>query len=160
MIRRWRLAWHGRFAARGYLLPALCLLALLLPMLLAVSAIALYETFQFSSMLDTQLKLFAETLEKQHALASARQGDREVSSDQTLGLLPALRVSPHLVYAALYDAEGAMRAAYFRPDANPDFSPLSRQPRGKYSTKDYWHFFTSVEIGSGKKADTLYLCAE
>jgi PAS domain S-box-containing protein len=119
-------------------------------LLVTVAAFMIYDLVTFRQTMVQNLMTQARTI------ANNTTGDLAFGNDSdAASVLAALQTEPHIVAAALYDAQGRLFTKY--PDSIPDADlPAAPQGQGYQFGKFYLTLFEPV-VQAGRPLGTLYL---
>ena len=119
--------------------------------LVACTALAIYDAFAFRTALASQLMSTAG-IAGSNSTAALTFSDARAARET----LSSLRAEPHIVQACIYDANGAVLAKYARADADFDFAPPPIQPSGVRFTLRQAALFQPIRL-AGEQIGTIYL---
>ncbi len=119
--------------------------------LMACSALAVYNVIKFRTQLASSLASAA-------AIAGSNSTAALVFSDaqSAIETLSSLRAQPHIVEACIYNRDGSVFAKYARRGADPGFTPPARQPAGTMFSARYMTLFQPIQL-NGEQIGTIYL---
>jgi signal transduction histidine kinase/CheY-like chemotaxis protein len=126
----------------------------LLALLLATGGFATYEVAGFRASMTSQLATLADTLGANTA-ASLGFNDPK-SATEMLGALAAER---HIMAAFLYDAQGAVFAAYKRHDTSLGFNPPSDKEAGARFENSVLRLSRDVHLG-GERVGSIMIVSD
>jgi PAS domain S-box-containing protein len=119
-------------------------------LLVTVVAFMTYDLVTFRQTMAQNLATQARTIAENSTAALAFGNEKDARD-----VLNSLRADPHIVVAALYDAQGALFAKYVATNSNADV-PASPQAPGYQFGKSRLIIFQPV-VQSGKPLGTVYL---
>ena len=138
-------------ASIGRKLQAIILVTCGATILMACTALALYDGLTFRKELASELASAA-------GIAGSNSTAAIVFSDaQSAGeTLSSLRAQPHIVEACIYSRDGTVFAKYARRGENPNFTPPAKGPAGTVFTSHEVVLFQPIQL-SGEEIGTIYL---
>src|SRR5271156_2656133 len=119
--------------------------------LMACSALAVYNAVKFRTQLASSLASTA-------AIAGSNSTAALVFSDaqSAAEILSSLRAQPHIVEACIYNRDGSVFAKYARRGADPGFTPPARQSAGIMFSARHMILFQPIQL-NGEQIGTIYL---
>src|SRR5271155_1180464 len=119
--------------------------------LMACSALAVYNAIKFRTQLASSLASTA-------AIAGSNSTAALVFSDaqSAIETLSSLRAQPHIVEACIYNRDGSVFAKYARRGAGPGFTPPVQQSAGTMFSARHMILFQPIEL-NGEQIGTIYL---
>ena len=138
-------------ASIGRKLQAIILVTCGATILMACTALALYDGLTFRKELASELAS-AAGIAGSNSTAAIVFSDAQ-SAGETLG---SLRAQPHIVEACIYSRDGTVFAKYARRGDNPNFTPPAKGPAGTVFTSHEVVLFQPIQL-SGEEIGTIYL---
>src|ERR1700722_3447981 len=119
-------------------------------LLVTVAAFMIYDLVTFRQTMVQNLVTQARTIADNSTAALAFRNENDAAN-----VLSSLRTNPHIVAAAIYDAQGKLFIKYPASISDADL-PAAPQSQGHQFEKSHLAVFQPV-VQSGKRLGTLYL---